>query len=170
MNVNLQGDAKIHWTQTLMLQMLNEIVSAEQKKNSLSSTRDPSHSAMEVSKLPTAVVSKTTHIVSKQDGEAEAACGIINVFNSLCRLFNIFWLIVKFNLFVFLFLYLAFRYSFRCSPFYCKIKSHIIFEIIFGIPIFIQPLVREVRPTAKKSGKTYISFTGYYPYKVDQVA
>ena len=166
MNVNLQGDAKIHWTQTLMLQMLNEIVSAEQKKNSLSSTRDPSHSAMEVSKLPTAVVSRTTHIVPKQ----EAACGIINVFNSLCRLFNIFWLIVKFNLFVFLFLYLAFRYSFRCSPFYCKIKSHIIFEIIFGIPIFIQPLVREVRPTAKKSGKKYISFTGYYPYKVDQVA
>ena len=31
MNVNLQGAAKIHWTQTLMLQMLNEIVSAEQK-------------------------------------------------------------------------------------------------------------------------------------------
>ena len=138
----------------------------QNRKNSLSSTRDPSHSAMEVSKLPTAVVSRTTHIVPKQ----EAACGIINVFNSLCHLFNIFWLIVKFNLFVFLFLYLAFRYSFRCSPFYCKIKSHIIFEIIFGIPIFIQPLVREVRPTAKKSGKTYISFTGYYPYKVDQVA
>ena len=142
----------------------------QNRKFSLSSTRDPSHSAMEVSKLLTAVVSRTTHIVPKQDGETEAACGIINVFNSLCRLFNIFWLIVKFNWFVFLFLYLAFRYSFRCTPFYCKIKSHIIFEIIFRIPIFIQPLVREVRPTAKKSGKTYISFTGYYPYKVDQVA
>ena len=129
----------------------------QNRKFSLSSTRDPSHSAMEVSKLPTAVVSRTTHIVPKQA-------------ISLCRQFSIFWLIVKFNLFVFLFLYLAFRYSFRCSPFYCKIKCHIIFEIIFGISIFIQPLVREVRPTAKKSGKKYISFTGYYPYKVDQVA
>ena len=142
----------------------------QNRKFSLSSTRDPSHSAMEVSKLPTAVVSRTTHIVPKQNGETEAACGIKNVLISLCRLLSIFWLIVKFNLFVFLFLYLAFRYSFRCSPFYCKIKSHIIFEIIFGISIFIQPLVREVRPTATKSGKKYISFTGYYPYKVDQVA
>ena len=142
----------------------------QNRKFSLSSTRDPSHSAMEVSKLPTPVLSRTTHIVPKQDGETEAACGIKNVLISLCRLLSIFWLIVKFNLFVFLFLYLAFRYSFRCSPFYCKIKSHIIFEIIFGISIFIQPLVREVRPTAKKSGKKYISFTGYYPYKVDQVA
>ena len=142
----------------------------QNRKFSLSSTRDPSHSAMEVSKLPTAVLSRTTHIVPKQNGETEAACGIKNVLIPLCRLFSIFWLIVKFNLSVFLFLYLAFRYSFRCSPFYCKIKSHIIFEIIFGISIFIQPLVREVRPTAKKSGKKYISFTGYYPYKVDQVA
>ena len=142
----------------------------QNRKFFLSSTRDPSHSAMEVSKLPTAVLSRTTHIVPKQNGETEAACGIKNVLIPLCRLLSIFWLIVKFNLFVFLFLYLAFRYSFRCSPFYCKIKSHIIFEIIFGISIFIQPLVREVRPTAKKSGKKYISFTGYYPYKVDQVA